>query len=405
MGVVLWSPYKRIMYITRHMEPDKTKHIKTLLEKYMRSQCNAEELRQLEQYLQQATDPEVLPDVEEVSDILGHKDKLPAESALRIQKEIMASTPYAAPERPQLKNRPRQFFVRWVAAACLLGIIATSAWWFGTPTGESQPAVVSTPSSIELITHDGEVVDLTSHDALELKDNQGNTLGTITNDLLKHLPQKPSTELKYNNIRIPHGKRFSLELADGSVVHLNANSSLRYPLNFIEGQQRKVYLTGEAYFDVAPDKEHPFVVHTDGLEISVLGTQFNVQSYNSTKEENVVLVEGKVSVGNQQGQHVIMEPNQKLTSQGRHMKLAPVEATALTSWKDGYLTVEGAELDQVIAQLETYYNISIRASDSSEKNTSIGIGKIYLSQQIENVMTTLSLLTKNQYSFTHNARN
>lgn len=392
------------MYITRHMEPDKTKHIRTLLEKYMRSQCSAEELAQLEQYLQQATDPAVLPDVEEIQDILSRKDQLPSEAAQRIQKEIMASTPYQAPDRPLVKIRPRQFFIRWAAAACLLGFITTSIWWFASPTGDARPSVASTPTSIELITHEGEVVDLNPKDGLELKDDNGNTLGTLTDDLLRHLPQKPSTEIKYNSIRVPHGKRFSLELADGSVVHLNANSSLRYPISFIEGQQRKVYLTGEAYFDVAPDKEHPFVVHTDGLEISVLGTQFNVQSYDGALEENVVLVEGKVSVGNKRGQKIEMEPNQKVTSKDREMTLASVQATALTSWKDGYLTVEGAELDQVITQLESYYNISIRTQNPNREAT-IGSGKIYLSDQIENVMTTLSLLTKNKYSFTHNARN
>lgn len=373
---------------------------KTLLEKYIKKECSPEELHRLELYLQQTTNQDILPSMEEVKELLGTTYELPAESAARIKQEILANKPKSASKVKQLaqtRNHKRRTYIQWAAAACFLGLITTSLWWFNNSGIASEPTVVSKPSVIELRTASGEVVDLSGSDLIEVQDAQGSVVGTKHGDVLTHAPLTDKSMLEYNTITIPHAKRFQLELSDGSIVHLNANSSLRYPINFIPETNRKVYLSGEAYFEVAPDQDHPFVVHTDKLAIKVLGTQFNVQAYPEIRSENVILVEGKVAVRTNHGQNVLMDPNEQLSIDGQNLKTTAVNALEVTSWKDGYLTVNSTELKQVISQLETYYNIDISSSDNA--NQSIGSGKIYLSRNIETIMTTLSLLTKSDYSF------
>ena len=100
----------------------------------------------------------------------------------------------------------------------------------------------------------------------------------------------------YNTLKIPYGKKFEVQLSDGTIVHLNAGTSLRYPVQFVKNQSRQVYLTGEAFFEVSKDKAHPFTVNTQEVNVEVLGTKFNVNSYTEDVSTDVVLVEGKVSL-------------------------------------------------------------------------------------------------------------
>ena len=102
--------------------------------------------------------------------------------------------------------------------------------------------------------------------------------------------------LVYNTLKIPYGKQFEVELSDGTIVHLNSGTTLRYPVAFLKNQNRKVFLTGEAFFEVAKDKAHPFTVSTQELNVEVLGTKFNASSYTEDVTTDIVLVEGKVAL-------------------------------------------------------------------------------------------------------------
>src|SRR5690606_36367432 len=105
-----------------------------------------------------------------------------------------------------------------------------------------------------------------------------------------------SDKLAYNTLKIPFGKKFRLQLSDGTMVHINSGSTLKYPIKFIAGENRQVYLDGEAFFDVAKDKKHPFIVNADNLNVRVLGTHFNVSNYPEDAVTDVVLVEGSVGM-------------------------------------------------------------------------------------------------------------
>src|SRR5690606_25698590 len=110
---------------------------------------------------------------------------------------------------------------------------------------------------------------------------------------------------------IPKGKKFQIQLSDGTLVHLNAGSSLRYPVDFLSEGPRQVFLSGEAYFDVAKNASNPFIVNVDDLEVRVLGTQFNVSAYSEDEYIDVVLVEGSVNLNKKEGDMVELSPGQK----------------------------------------------------------------------------------------------
>ena len=98
-------------------------------------------------------------------------------------------------------------------------------------------------------------------------------------------------EVVYNTLKVPYGKRFKLQLSDGTVVSLNSGTTLKYPEQFGLNGKRNVYLSGEAFFEVAKDKTHPFIVHANKVEVEVLGTKFNVSAYPENPTVNTTLIE------------------------------------------------------------------------------------------------------------------
>ena len=174
-------------------------------------------------------------------------------------------------------------------------------------------------------------------------------------DLSSHL----SNEIKYNTVATPNGGQWMLTLADGTNVWLNATSSITYPSSF-SGNERVVSLTGEAYFEVAKDKVHPFIVKTDKQEVKVLGTHFNINSYENEPYTKTTLLEGSVAVSEKEnGNKLLLSPGEAAFNNGRSLKMLVVNADADVSWKNGYFTFKKADLKMVMRQFSRWYNVEI----------------------------------------------
>lgn len=163
-----------------------------------------------------------------------------------------------------------------------------------------------------------------------------------------------------HTLNIPRGMNKQLTLADGTQVWLNAESSLQYPETFEGKEQRVVYLKGEAYFEVAKDSLHPFLVKTDALETRVLGTAFNVRAYSSD-DTQVTLVEGSVKVSDKHHHELQLQPGEHATvRKGSALKSAQVEeASAYRSWADGQFYFDDVELVEIMRELGRWYNVDI----------------------------------------------
>lgn len=171
--------------------------------------------------------------------------------------------------------------------------------------------------------------------------------------------QTPDT--LYNKIEIPRGGEYQLTLADGTRVWLNAESIFEYPVNFSE-RQRVVRLSGEAYFEVAHDSSSPFEILTnDDVRIKVLGTTFNVHSYNDLSDILITLVEGAVAVGHHETE-ARLAPNQQAVFDRSKNKLTVrdvPDAKTYCSWKNGMFIFEGESLEIIMEALSKWYDVEI----------------------------------------------
>lgn len=177
----------------------------------------------------------------------------------------------------------------------------------------------------------------------------------------KVLPEVSKTGIEqYNILSTPQGGVYEITLVDGTKVWLNSASSLRFP-NTFEGSQRDVYLSGEAYFDVAKNSSMPFQVHVNNMEVKVLGTHFDVMAYKDESAVRTTLLEGSVQVseGNQQ---VMILPGQQATvsrKSGDAIEVKPVNVTEVIGWKDGLFIFKNTDLQTVMRQLARWYAVTI----------------------------------------------
>jgi transmembrane sensor len=166
----------------------------------------------------------------------------------------------------------------------------------------------------------------------------------------------------------PRGEQSQMTLPDGTRVWLNAASTLEFPLRFTNRATREVWLKGEAFFDVAHNKQQPFLVHTSGITIKVLGTRFNVKSYGEEVVETT-LVEGKVELENPKGEvtRVTLLPNQKATFSKKttQITLSEVEPALYTSWKEGKLLFKNAPMQEVLQTFSREFNVNIRLANKN----------------------------------------
>ena len=138
---------------------------------------------------------------------------------------------------------------------------------------------VSDTESITIQLEDGNTQIINENRTSQLIDKNGNVLGQQSGNQLVYNSDVKNDVLVYNTLTVPYGKQFELQLSDGTNVHLNAGTSLKYPVKFVKGKNREVFLNGEAFFNVAKEVNHPFIVNANEIDVRVLGTQFNISSY------------------------------------------------------------------------------------------------------------------------------
>jgi transmembrane sensor len=180
-----------------------------------------------------------------------------------------------------------------------------------------------------------------------------------------YFQSKPSAiPVSYAEIQCPMGVRTKFQLPDGSTGYLNSGSTLKYPVQFVS--ERKVELTGEAFFDVVHNAEKPFHVNTKNLDIKVLGTTFNVIANEDEQTEEIILQTGKVDVSSKTGEQLaVMKPNEQLSLNIEKQTVTKneVEASQYTSWKEGKLVFRNEDMQQVARRLSRWYNVEVIIDD------------------------------------------
>jgi ferric-dicitrate binding protein FerR (iron transport regulator) len=214
---------------------------------------------------------------------------------------------------------------------------------------------------LQLDNESTEIID--TSESRNVTDKYGKIIGKLEKNRLVYSNYYSNGDLVYSTLLVPYGKKFEVQLSDGTIVHLNSGTSLKYPIQFLKNQNRKVFLTGEAYFEVAKDKKHAFTVNTNELNVEVLGTKFNVSTYAEDKSTDVVLVEGKVllykdkkSTENQ----VFLTPGLRgfIAKGEQKITTEPVNTDYYAAWVKGSLVFKNASFDAIIKKLERHYSVT-----------------------------------------------
>lgn len=275
----------------------------------------------------------------------------------------------------EVKTRKLSLWIPYAAAiAILIGVstffltqqneaVYTSSEYDFTQIAQagSKKAFLTLADGSQVTLHEEKVQQIAEKDGTKITKDSLNNITYVSSDEQK-------AELLYNTINVPRGGEYSLVLSDGTKVWLNADSELRYPVKFSENQ-RDVYLVGEAYLEVAHNKKSPFTVHTHDAKVLVLGTKFNISSYEDQEFIATTLVEGSVQVNNLTNKKILKPGDQSIIMRGLEpIKVSSVDTHLYTSWVNGVFEFENMELEYIMAQLGRWYDVKFFFKEEQQKH-------------------------------------
>ncbi|WP_420320118.1 FecR family protein [Flagellimonas sp.] len=350
---------------------------KKLLDKYLNGSISEQELELLEQFKEELNKTNKEPHFKNDA-----------------HKTVIKESLWASINTKTRDSNKRRFKI-WkisAAAAVFLGLLTTG--YFYLQNNSANIDFVIPENAITLKLENGDIKVINENGQVEVVDSDGKLVGKQNGKSLKYLDNNAKKELAYNTLSVPHGKTFQLQLSDGTIAHLNAGSSIKYPVQFIEGANRQIFVTGEAYLDVAKDPAHPFIVNTNGLNVRVLGTQFNVSAYPEDETTEVVLVEGSVSLYTAEeaygsDKNVYLKPGFKgsFDKANNNIDTAEVITSLYTSWINGKLVFRNMTFKNIMKKLERHYDVTIINNNTDliheEFNANFG------NEPIENVLKEL----------------
>lgn len=276
------------------------------------------------------------------------------------------------------RNKKKSFQVGiLIRVAAIIAIIITSgiliydSYNFDHEKFASSEKITAGRSTARLITSSGESFDLDTITSLYLSgksklENDGKEL-IINTD--KSEKENNTKDPKYNIIQVPRGGEYNMKLADGTRIHLNSESSIRFPAHFT-GDSREIFLKGEAYFDVKKDSK-PFIVHVNNTYIKVLGTSFNINAYKETLKVQTTLVSGSVAMGNKNTDNEIkLKPGDQGEFDLSTNKISKrkVDVNYYTSWKNGIFAFEDMRFDDVMTILSRWYEFNVFYQNAEVKD-------------------------------------
>lgn len=338
------SLYKRLLLRERLLP---------LIDKYIAGEATEEEVALLHRYYESLQQNEDWP-VNELGDMSDADKRLHAQIKQAIQEPAQQN------HVPVRAIKIRRLYI-WSAAASLAGLLVWAAILVlpGKKTPEVQVvAAAGIPHEKAVLTlANGQVIYLDKKRDTAIRN--GDTRITAAAGAVQIDASALTTaDTALNTLATPHGDVFSIRLPDGSLVWLNTTSSIRFPSRF-SGKERRVYITGEAYFEVAQQKTQPFVVAANGADIKVLGTHFNVMAYNDEGELKTTLLEGAVKFEHNNMAVMLAPGQQSRLDKAGHVSVVEVPADKEISWIQGVFHFDNESLPAVLRQFERWYNVEV----------------------------------------------
>ncbi|QTE22566.1 FecR family protein [Polaribacter cellanae] len=293
------------------------------------------------------------------------------------------------------KSSPK-FYILKVAALLVLFLNLGYFLLNQKTTKKAHAKIIIPNKSITLKLENGTTKVIKENINTSLENSKGKVFGNQKGNELIYKKEIEKEKIAYNTLTVPYGKRFKVKLSDGTIVHLNSGTSLKYPVNFIKGQDRLVFLeNGEAYFEVAKDKEHPFVVNSNQMNIRVLGTKFNVSSYPEDSSISTVLVEGSVKIYDANKTYnpktaFLLKPNFKALwkKKTKKIEITNADVDLYTAWIYGKIIFRYITFQDMLKKLERHYNVEIIDNNKTLDNKLFAAS--FDIETIEDVLETLN---------------
>jgi hypothetical protein len=269
-------------------------------------------------------------------------------------------------EKEKRKVKLRKYFNIVKYAAVFIFVSFAIFYFYPKEQRSSDIVIANDIDNVTLQFENGAIQVLDENGSSKITDNFGNTFGFQKGKQLVYERENPINRLAFNTLNVPYGKNCNIKLSDGTVVHLNSGSTLKYPVRFVKGEKRQVFLTGEAFFNVAKDVMHPFIVNADEVDVKVLGTQFNVSSYQEDNMINTVLIEGSVELYSDKiekngSKRIVLKPGFAASwkKSENKMVIEKADTEMATAWIEGRLVFKHMTFDNIIKKLERHYNVEI----------------------------------------------
>ena len=333
--------------------------IETLILKYLQGKLAEEEKRQLDEWLKDDRNKKLFSRLVNKQRILVKMERLDEydwEKSWKVMEK-------------KLHERKKFSWKYWGMVASLLGIVLLGTWVFMEKNEKKSPVVVMRgvePGGVfaELVLPDGKIVELNKDSNNLFLGESGKVLRNENGVLFLTQDSVQLQKVGYSEIRTPRGGEYQVVLPDNSIVWLNADSKLRFPLTF-SGKERRVFASGELYFQVAKDSLSPFRIEVEGLyEVEVLGTEFNVRAYSDLPSATT-LVDGRVLIRDK-GTKVVLKPGEQAVK-GKHGEVVvrEVDVAPYIAWKQGYLLFEDERLEDILNELARWYDVNVFFENSS----------------------------------------
>ena len=288
-----------------------------------------------------------------------------------LERELFAGILQKTTKKKKIFQLSKICWYKQAMAALILLFIGLGTYYNLIATNGSETTVIATPvlAKKDLRPGGNRAILTLSNGSTVVLDSTGNgfvtqqsntqIVKTAKGQLSYTTLNQNSKELVYNSVSIPRGGQYQLVLPDGTKVWLNADSSIRFPVAFV-GKERKVTITGEAYFEVAKDKKKPFIVSSANMDVEVLGTHFNVSAYAEESIVKTTLLEGSVKINNKKSEVYLVPGQQSQLNNSGHFSIKNnIDVDKEIAWTKGKFQFNSNTIQEIMLQLSRWYDVEV----------------------------------------------
>ena len=347
-------------------------HYANLLERYSNNTLTPDEFIELKQYFNTSDEVVLKSSIDNALKDKSFTDYSDASKA----DELFGNIIYSAKQAESFVKRKKRI---WFAAAAVIAVIVSVGSLYYSTIGTSKDNITTLTPEKDILPGSNKAVLTLANGAKVVLNNAGN--GVVAKEgsvnLIKQGGElsylslsKPTTSVSYNTVSTPNGGMYELVLSDGTKVWLDAASSLKYPTSFV-GSERKVELTGEAYFEVVHNAKMPFRVVVNKVTVEDIGTHFNINAYPEESAIKTTLVEGavKVSSGNVAE---LLAPGKMASFHKSAFTLTDADIEQELAWKNGYFIFNKTGVEAMMRQLSRWYDVTVSYNGKVPDNVFVG---------------------------------